>query len=315
MTFNRREFLMTALALPALGFTCPRKAGGDRLGASTACIAGVPLLEAIQTIEELGFDTIELIAYTGAHHSMGLIPGFDYHDATSLHQQEVYEATRSFRHISAHMPFSDIHLLSTDSGTRQMSVNHIRQAMDSLAFLEGNMAVVHPGWPEEGMSFRDVWPQMIDTFRALGDYAGERGLKIGLETMQPDSVDDYTDLIFDVDHPAVGATVDTGHIRGASDIDLPAEKRGTAEGTDRFNDVLNRTVRSLEHKLFHVHLTDVQQSDWRDHKTIGSGIIDFERFFSSLCRIKYGGLLVFELEEPDQIGALKSSKARIESIM
>lgn len=104
----------------------------------------------------------------------------------------VYEAMRVFEHISAHMPFTEVHLLSSDAEVRRAGIDQIRRAMDSLAFLEGSVAVVHAGWPEEGKTFRDVWPLMLETFRSLGDYAGERGLKIGLETMQPDSVEKST---------------------------------------------------------------------------------------------------------------------------
>lgn len=312
---NRRDFVAAALLLPVVAARCRSSTHLDRLGASTACVAGVPLLDAIRAIEQLGFGTIEMIAYTGASHSMGDIPGFDYYEASDSERRQVYDATRTFRHISAHMPFSGLHFLSSDVAVRQTAVGQVKRAIDGLAFLEGSLAVVHAGWPAEGKSFRDVWPLMVETFRSLGDYAADRGIKIGLETMQPDSVADYTQLIVDIDHSAVGATVDTGHIRGATDIGLPTEQRSTEEGTERFNEVLNRTALLLGEKLLHVHLTDVQRSDWRDHKTVGSGIIDFPRFFDTLHRIAYGGLLVFELEEPNQLAALQASKAHVEGIL
>ena len=319
MMLNRRDFLAAALAVPAVAAGCRGKTAVvprvEQIGASTACVAGVSLLEAIRMIDRLGFDTLEMIAYTGASHSMGQIPGFDYHRADPSQSRQVYEATRVFEHISAHMPFTDVHLLSSDADVRRAGIDQIRRAMDGLAFLEGSVAVVHPGWPEEGKTFRDVWSLMLDTFRSLGDYAGERGLKIGLETMQPDSVEEYTELIFDVDHPAVGATIDTGHIRGATDIGLPPARRITPEGTERFNDVLMEIVERLGEHVVHVHLTDVRGSDWKDHQAVGSGIIDFARFFEMLDHIEYNGLLVFELEEPNQSAALRASKAHIEQIL
>lgn len=287
----------------------------DRLGANTACLAGFSLLEAIDRMKQLGFGTIEMIAYTGASHSVGDIPGFDYYEATEQERQQVYDATRSFQHISAHMPFANLDLLSSEQEVRRASMEQVKRGIDSLAYLEGSLAVVHPGWPEEGKSFRDIWPQMLDTFRLLGDYADERGIKVGLETMQPNSVKDYTELIFDIDHPAVGATIDTGHIRGSTDIGLPTEQRDSNEGRRRFNEVLNRIVDILGEKVLHVHLTDVRSSDWRDHRTVGTGIIDFPRFFESLDRIKYDGLLVFELEEQDQINALRASTAHVEELI
>ena len=320
---NRRDFLAAVCAAPAFAAGCraayvpPRVRASElgRIGASTACLAGVSLGEAIRTIDRLGFDTLEMIAYTGARHSMGAIPGFDFHSADPMQRRQMYEATRVFDHISAHMPFTDVHLLSSDAEVRRAGVDTIQRAMDGLAFLEGSVAVVHAGWPEEGKSFRDVWTLMLDTFRSLGDYAGERGLKIGLETMQPDSVEEYTELIFDVDHPAVGATVDTGHIRGATEIGLPPARQFTPEGTERFNVVLNNVAELLGDHVLHVHLTDVRGSDWKDHQTVGSGIIDFPRFFETLDQIEYGGLLVFELEEPNQTAALRASKTHVEQIL
>lgn len=316
---SRRAFLASTLALPLLAAGCRPKASRtarlERLGASTACLAGFSLLEAIRTIERLGFGTIEMIAYTGQSHSMGEIPGFDYYEASESEREEVYEATRAFEHVSAHMPFTGVHLLSSDAESRRTSLDRIKRAMDGLAFLEGRVAVVHAGWPEEGSSFRDVWKPMLETFRTLGDYGAERGLEIGLETMQPDSVKDYTELIFEVDHPAIGATIDTGHIRGSTDIGLPPEQRDSEEGRTRFNDVLEATVETLGDKVLHVHLTDVRSRDWRDHQTVGSGIVDFSRLFAALRRTDYDGLLVFELEEPDQVAALRASKAHVEGIM
>lgn len=280
-----------------------------RVGASTACLAGFSLVDALRELRRLGFATVEIIAYTGARHSVGDIPGFDLYQATPSERERVYEATRDFRHISAHMPFQDIHLLSSDAEVRRAGMERIRRAMDGLAFLKGELAVVHPGWPERGRTFREVWRQMLDTFRSLGDYAGERGIRVGLETMQPDSARDYTELIFEIDHPMVGATIDTGHIRGSTDIGLPPEHRDSDQARERFNDVLDALFTTLGDKVYHVHLSDVQRTDWRDHRSIGSGIIDFSRVFRTLERMDYGGLLVLELEEPDQVEALRSSRA------
>jgi sugar phosphate isomerase/epimerase len=155
---------------------------------------------------------------------------------------------------------------------------------------------------------------MIDTLRALGDFAADRNLALGIETMQPDSVRDYTELVVAVDHPRVGAVIDTGHIRGSTDIGIPAERRSTDEGRARFNDVLDALVAGLGDKLLHVHLSDVRSTDWIDHRTIGTGIVDFPRFFESLRRIGYDRLLVLELEEPDTIEALNTSRAYVERL-
>ncbi len=320
-TLNRREFLAGALGIPAVacglrkrrGVTPSR--GTERLGASTACLAGLTLLNAIRQIDQLGFGTIEIIAYTGARHSVGEIPGFSFHEASPRDRELVFTATRSFRHISAHLPFQDMHLFAPDRAAQEAGLRRLQAGMDGLAYLRGELAVMHMGWPESGKRFRDIWQPMVDTLRALGDYAADRGLELGIETMQPDSVRDYTELIAAVDHPRVGAVIDTGHIRGSTDIGLPPERRDSEEARARFNDVLDTLVTLLGDKVFHVHLSDVQSADWVDHKTIGTGIVDFPRLFSTLRRVDYDKLLVLELEVVDQVNALKVSKAYVERLM
>jgi sugar phosphate isomerase/epimerase len=318
---TRREFLAGALALPVL--SCGgRKRGGvvpsrvtDRLGASTACLAGFSLPDAIRQIDRLGFGTIEIIAYTGARHSVGEIPGFAFRETLPRDRELVFELTRPFHHISAHLPFQDMHLLSPVRADREGGLGRLQAGMDGLAYLRGELAVMHIGWPERGQRFRDVWQPMVDTLRTLGDYAADRGLTLGIETMQPDSVRDYTELVFAVDHPHVGAVIDTGHIRGSTDIGIPPERRNSEEARARFNDVLDTLVTALGEKVVHFHLSDVRSADWLDHKAIGTGIIDFPRLFSTIRRIRYERLLVLELEEADEVNALKASKTYVERLM
>jgi sugar phosphate isomerase/epimerase len=323
---DRRDFLAAVLAVPecALAFgpealakaaALTRDAVSARLGASTACLAGLSLLDAIRELQRLGFGTLEIIAYTGARHSVGDIPGFAYESASASERDRVFAATRGFRHISAHLPFQDVRLFSSRVEDRRVALERLRRAMDGLAFLRGEMAVMHLGWPDKGLRFRDIWQPMIDTLRALGDHAGERKLKLGIETMQPDSVRDYSEIIVAAAHPQVGAVVDTGHIRGATDIGLPADRRDTDEARARFNDVLNTLVSAVGKNVLHVHVSDIRRADWVDHKEIGTGVIDFRRFFTTLRGIDYKGLFVLELEEPDTVGALRRSKAYVEKLI
>jgi sugar phosphate isomerase/epimerase len=187
--------------------------------------------------------------------------------------------------------------------------------MDGLAFLKGELGVMHIGSPPKGATYRDIWQPMLDTLRSLGDYAGERHLKLGVETMQPDSARDYTELIAGLRHPAVGATIDTGHIRGSRDIGLPPDQHDTEEARRRFNGVLNSLVSGLGEKVVHFHVSDVRASDWVDHKQIGSGIIDFPRLFGTIRAIGYRGVFVLELEEPDELPAVEQSKIYVERLL
>jgi sugar phosphate isomerase/epimerase len=62
-----------------------------------------------------------------------------------------------------------------------------------------------------------------------------------------------------------------------------------------------------------VHLHDVRRSDWRDHRALGSGVIELVPLVRVLAEIGYRGLMQLELEEPDQQPALLASRAALES--
>lgn len=213
------------------------------------------------------------------------------------------------------MPFHDLHLFAFNEDVRNFTIDQIKKGMDGLAFLKGEMAVVHVGALGNQLSYKEVWGQMLETFRSLGDYAAARNLKVGLETMWPESIQEYTDLMFEINHPNVGATIDTGHIRSCTDINLPPERRDSAEGRQRYNDVLMKIVDTLGKKVLHYHLDDVRSSDWREHRALGTGIVDFPRLAETLKRNQFAGLLIFELEEPDRINTLKSSATLMKQLM
>lgn len=319
---DRRRFLASAVAAPALALAFPRgrrSLGASQtvplLGASTACFAGMALHEAIAHLERTGFGTIELITYTGARHSVGDIPGFDFAASPPVERDRVFALTRRFQHITGHLPFQGFALFSRDDRERQDGLSRIRAALDGLAFLKGELGVMHVGSPPRGAAYRDIWQPMIDTLRSLGDYAAERNLKLGVETMQPDSARDYARLVADVRHPAVGAAIDTGHIRGSRDIGLPPERRDSDEARARFNDVLNLLVADLADKVVHFHISDVRATDWMDHRRIGSGIVDFPRLFATIRRIPYRGVFVLELEEADKLSAVEQSKAYVARLL
>ena len=318
---HRRQFLASAIAAPALALALPKSRARrawqtvPRLGASTACFAGMSLRDAIAHLQRIGFGTIELITYTGARHSVGGIPGFDFAASSPGARDRVFALTRGFQHITGHLPFQGFSLFSRDTQERQDGLTRIRAALDGLAFLKGELGVMHVGSPPKGATYRDIWQPMIDTLRGLGDYAAERGLKVGVETMQPDSARDYAQLFADLRHPAVGAAIDTGHIRGSRDIGLPPERRDSDDARARFNGVLNSLVADLADKVVHFHISDVRASDWADHRQIGSGIIDFARLFGTIRRIRYRGVFVLELEEPDVVAAVEHSKTYVERLL
>jgi sugar phosphate isomerase/epimerase len=152
---------------------------------------------------------------------------------------------------------------------------------------------------------------MVAVFRQLGDVARDAGTLVGLETGYPSRYGEFLQLIRDVDHPAVGATVDIGHVAFLEE----SGPRGTAEGVRNYNRNLVALCRDLGERLVHLHVHDVRKVDWRDHRTLGTGVIDLPALFTALRGVGYDGLLQLELEEPDQEPALVASKRQLERLI
>ncbi len=89
---------------------------------------------------------------------------------------------------------------------------------------------------------------------------------------------------------------------------------GTPEGVAQANDNILRTIQGLGEKLFHVHFHDVRYEDWRDHRELGTGILDFSRIVAALDEVGYTGLIELELEEQEREDALYSSRVYLEGL-
>lgn len=282
----------------------------DKIGANTACLADHSLEQAIGILMDMGFKTVEFLAFAGARHSIGELAGFWFGKLTDEEKENLKNTVSSFQHISIHAPFIHVPLITHNDDIRTVAIRQVKDAIDSAAYLGGSTTVVHMN-PKPSSSMHQYWDEMVNICRTLGGHAMEKGILVGVETGFPPGVEDYTNLINAIDHPAVGAAVDVGHVRDSVAVNI----RSTDSGVQQFNDNLIEIVSSLDNKVFHFHLHDVRLHDWRDHRSVGTGIIDFPRLFSYLIGSGYDHLMTFELEEEDIERALAQSRDYIKSIV
>jgi sugar phosphate isomerase/epimerase len=107
----------------------------------------------------------------------------------------------------------------------------------------------------------------------------------------------------------VGGAVDTGHTRSyRADIGVGDSDRGTPQAAKRYNDVMMQKVEGLGSKLFHFHVHDVRPADWREHRTLGTGLVDWQRLLGYLGRTGYKGMFAIELEEAPPVEHLRRSR-------
>ena len=279
-----------------------------RLGFSSACFAGNTLDEAANIGLAMGFSAYEMLGFDGYSHSQGVLSGFYFEHMTDAQREALRQVASRFEHISTHAPFIDIASFAPNPSVRETARRQLEIAVQAVAYLGGSTTTTHIA-PAHGGALLDFKDDVVRYYRRLGDLAGEAGVSVTIETGYPGSVHEFADLLWSIDHPAVGANVDVGHLVST----IPSDLRGTQDGVMLYNDTLEEHLRSLGEKILHFHLHDIRFEDFRDHRAAGRGFLDYERLMRVAAELDYQGLFVFELEEPDAQAALAESKSRIES--
>jgi len=281
-----------------------------RLGFNTASLAGHSIPEAVTVGRRLGFHTIELLAFDGARHSQGPLAGFWFDRMNKREREELREVVAVFEHLTTHAPFIETPLFTHNPGIRSEVLRQQRLTIEATAWLGGSSTTMHIN-QQTGYALEEYWENIKATFRELGDHAQEHNLSVTIETGFPTQVDVFAGLIHEIDHPAVGANLDVGHLRGY----YPVQRWREADGPELYNQTLQAQVRALGSRLYHVHLHDVRWEDLRDHRRIGHGIIDFGALFRVMAESGFEGLMTFELEDPEFETALAESKKLIEAAL
>lgn len=180
-----------------------------------------------------------------------------------------------------------------DADGRREDVERLRAHVDIAARLGVRIVVIHPGG-RQGATTRverdRILALNVEVFRRLGDLAGERGLRIGLENLARRGASmpyEMLDLLAAIDHPAIGITLDSSHANMVG-LDFKA------------------TICELGPHLIATHISDNDGSG-DQHRTPGSGTIDWPAVLSALREVGYEGL--FNLEIPGERHALLPLRA------
>lgn len=304
MMIPRRTFLCALAQAAAPAATA--KLSPQQLTVATASLAGFSLEACFRRIARLNFGGVEIFADLGRSHSIGAFPGAIVERLTPRERKPLRRLAGQFRFVTTHLPFHDLRPASTDPAVRDPAREAIDRGIRDSGWWGASVATLHVARETD---FRGRWKDLLDTYRRFGDLAAKQRVRLGIETGAPETVDEFLALIRDIDHEHVGATVDTGHTRAyRRDAALADSELGSETGRQRYNDLLMRKVEGLGPKLFHFHVDDVRASDWREHRAIGRGIVDWRRLTGHLAARGYAGCFAMELEEPDVVPALEQSR-------
>ncbi|MBI3694779.1 MAG: sugar phosphate isomerase/epimerase [Acidobacteria bacterium] len=236
-------------------------------------------------------------------------------DLSKQEKDHLLSEVKRLQHVSTHLPFHGLRPATQDRAARKATLDLLHRAIDDSGFWGARVATVHAA-PEPNMTYEQIWPDLLAVFRELGDHAAKYKIRLAIETGSPNTVKQYLALIREIGHDFVGGCVDTGHTRAyRADIGIDDSERATAKGAKRYNDILMEKVEGLGPKLFHFHFDDVRPADLREHRTLGTGLVDWDRLLRYLAKVGYAGTFAVELEETPPVDELVKSRLFYQKVL
>lgn len=179
--------------------------------------------------------------------------------------------------LTLHLPFSDLNVASLNHPIWKETIRQMTKCLERASdFVD--LAVVHPGHLSPlGMQLPDMaWQQSIEGLRAICDFAGEYGIKIGVENMVNlphvfgKQAGEIIGMIESLERENAGLVLDVGHAN-------------TNDNVFEFLENMDRVI--------HVHLHDNNgKSD--EHLELGKGTVNWKEVIPKFKR--YKGRLVTE---------------------
>jgi sugar phosphate isomerase/epimerase len=251
-----------------------------------------PLHEAIVTLAEHGWRSFEV---STEHFEMIEASG----DVDRLIELTNTTCTENGLTIKQGHASLGANVAHPDPSRRDSDMATLRTHIDMAQSFGIECLVIHPGcrpYPTTRDEFKTMIDLNVQAFRELGDLAGERNMKIGLENLPRTSAFDTSakmlDLIDAIGNSAIGINFDTSHSNIAPGIDAGA------------------AIRDFGTLMIGTHLSDNDGSG-DQHKTPGGGKIDWIEIMTALSDIDYAGVINLEIPgERHPVDALKELKSR-----
>jgi L-ribulose-5-phosphate 3-epimerase len=168
-------------------------------------------------------------------------------------------------------------LSSADEETRQKGLANIRQSVETALACGANTVLVVPGVVQAEQPYRNTYEIALGSMRELARYAGERGIRLGVENvwnrflLTPMEMGRFLD---EIDSAHVGLYFDCGNI--------------LAYGYPQ------QWIRELGSRLVKVHVKDFESST-RQWKYLLQGSVDWTAVRAALREVGYNDYLTAEM--------------------
>lgn len=247
------------------------------LGCSTISFRHLGLLEALATIERLGFREIDLGALPGV---CDHVPYILDEQAVQAVAQTVNESGLAVRSINADIGDLNVPL---DSAGRRARSEHLTQLLDLAEGTEARALVLPCGAlsHEPVTSLGEDLDRVADELHSAARSASGRGVELWVESLHFWRLSWNGELAAKLHSRldgTVGVVMDFSHL--------------VASGTDPVH-----FVQRFGDRIRHVHLRDAVPGDI--NLSIGNGDVDFAAGIRALQKIGYAGHYALELETRD----------------
>jgi fructoselysine 3-epimerase len=258
-----------------------------KLSFSTNAFVEFTLPEAIETIADIGYRGVEILAdiphlYPFSTSTSDLANVVAVLETKKLQVANInantatgyYQCTgRKFWE-----PLFEPSLANPDDDARNWRVEYTKRCIDKARSLSCRNVSITSGRMVPGVSPDKSMEYLKQSLEEILDYAAAGGVRIGMEYepgLLVERFEELDSLIREIDAKNFGANLDLGHSHVLREN--PWE-----------------VIRGLSSRIFHVHLEDIREGK-HYHLIPGEGDIRFEVLLRALDSISYGGFATVEL--------------------
>ena len=184
-------------------------------------------------------------------------------------------------------------LVSVDPKGRAQRVAYYERAIEIAGDLGASVVSLWSGTPQPRIPREKSLERLIGGLRPVLDHAARRGVKIAFEPepgMFIESLADWRELRNALPHPALGLTIDVGHL--AVTEAPPWEE----------------CLREHAEDLIHVHFDDAKDRR-HEHLPLGEGELEWDGILKVLTEINYGGVALVELSRHSHVAPLMAQRS------
>lgn len=184
-------------------------------------------------------------------------------------------------------------LVSADAEGRRKRIAYYQRSIEIASLLGAPVVSLWSGIADPAAGDDQNWNWLQEGLGEVLDLAAAHQLTIGFEPepgMFVEKVSDWRELRSRLDHPALGLTLDLGHLAVTE------------------NPPLERAIEEHSDKLVNVHVDDVKERR-HQHLPLGEGTIDFPPLLSALATCGYKGLALVELSRHSHVAAQVASRS------